>query len=88
MKVRVKRTIHKSSMKLILNDVELFLISFRCNLAKILGYLCFAKGNHSFVLKIAAKWYFYESFIRSNTKNRVVIIELSFECLISTLVIK
>lgn len=88
MKVGVERTIHKSSMKLILNDVKLFFVSFRCNLAKILRNLCFAQRNHSFVLKIAAKWDFYKSFIRSNAKNRVVVIELSFECLVSTLVIK
>jgi len=88
MKVRVERTIDKPSVKLILNDVKLFLVSFRCNLAKILRHFCFTKGNHSFVFEITAKWYLYESLIGSNTKNRVVIIELPFECLIRTLVIK
>lgn len=88
MKVRVEGTIHESSMKLILDDFKLLLVFFRCNLAKILRYFRFAKGNHSFVLKVAAKWYFDKSLVRSNTEDSIIIIKLSFKFLIRALVIQ
>jgi hypothetical protein len=87
MKVRIERTVHESCVYLILNYIKLLLVSLRRNLTEILRYFCFAKGNHSLIFKVTAKGHFYKSFVRSNTKDRVIVIKLSFECFIRILVI-
>ena len=82
MKIGVKGTEHESKMNLVLNDVKLFLVAFWSDLRKVLRYFGFTESNNSFVLEIAAERHLDESLVGSNTKNSVVVIELSFELLI------
>lgn len=74
-------------MNLILNDIELFLISFRSDLAEILGDFSFTESNNSFVLEICTKGHFDESFIRGYIQDKIIVIKLSLEKFISTLIV-
>ena len=88
MKIGVEGTVQKSDMNLVLNDIELFFISFWCYFTKTLGYFCFAKGNYTFILKVATQRHFDESLVSSNSKDSIIVVKLPFEKFISILIIK
>lgn len=87
MEIGVERPVEKSYVDLVLDDVELFFVSFWSDFTEALGYFGFAQSNYSFVLEVAAKWHFDESLVRSNSQNSIIVIKLPLEKLISVLVV-
>lgn len=66
MEVRVERTIHKTNVDLVLNNVELLLKPLRSYLIEVFRDLSLAKCKYALVLKVSTEWNFDEAFIRCN----------------------
>lgn len=88
MKVGVERTVHEANMNLVLYDIKLLLEPFRSHVREIFRYLCFAKGYYTFVLEVSAKGNFDETLVGSDIQYEIVVIELSLQKLVSTLIVE
>ena len=86
MQVSIERPEDEPQMRLLLQDLKLFLISFRSHLFEIIRDLSLTHNQNTLILKVGAKRNLNEALVASNSQQQVIAIELPLEQLIGRLV--